>query len=130
WEGSISRFAALRGAGVAPAIQAWTAAGGALTRVRGTGSAGEQAFEAESERLSVGPDGRLVGDLMLRLEGGTAPLAAIGRSPSVNPGAARAAAATAAITGGLTGKASIPLFFQQGRTRLGPLDLAPAPKVY
>ncbi|MDO1557905.1 DUF2125 domain-containing protein [Brevundimonas sp. 2R-24] len=130
WAVTLTEGAALSGGRPEQALAAWAARGGAVTNVQGEAVAGESKVEAEADRLTVGPDGRLQGDLHLTLTGGTEPLAQLGRSPSINPTAARAAAATAAVTSGLSGSASLPLRFENGRTRLGPLDLAPAPKVY
>jgi hypothetical protein len=125
--GSVLQLDALRGAGWGQAVKNWSAKGGAITAVKGEAKAGEVVANAASGALKVGADGRLLGDVALELDGGPAALMAIARAPKVNPGAATAAAAGAAAQGD---KARFMLSFTAEGTRLGPLRLAPAPKVF
>jgi hypothetical protein len=127
WEAGLPRLASARGADWADAVRAWTAAGGALTGVRGRAKAGQAALEATAARLTVGPDGRLRGSMDLSLTRAPDALQALGRSRAVDPAAA---AAAAGARGGHTEAARMTLSFDNGETRLGPVRLAPAPKVY
>lgn len=120
----------LRGPGWSQALSAWSAGGGVLTGVEIGAQAGEDSARASSERLALRPDGRLEGQLGLRLVGGTAPLAGLARAPGADPRAAQAAELTARATAALRGEASFRIDFTDGRTRLGVLDLAPAPKAF
>ena len=106
----------------------WTAAGGRLSRVAGEIRAGESAAVIRSDALSVGPDGRLVGELHLKAERPAAAITGLARSNSGSVdrlGAAGAAAATA-----VTGDVDLTIVFRDGRTWLGPFPLAPAPKLF
>jgi hypothetical protein len=130
WETGLTRLRAARGSGWPALVRSWTAAGGALTGLHGQAKAGDAAAEAKSAQLTVGPDGRLRGTVDLSLTRGPEALLALGRSQAVNPGAAAAAGAVAAGKGGLNGTANMSLVFEDGGSRLGPVRLAPAPKVY
>lgn len=130
WEGVISHADRFDGPTWSQALRGWSAAGGGLTLLKSETTAGDAKAMAASDRLGVGPDGRLQGVLTLELQNGAGALAALGRAPKVDPGAAAAAGATAATQGALTGETRLSLVFEDGQTRIGPFRLAPAPKVF
>lgn len=107
----------------------WVGAGGALTALQFGAAAEDDEVRASSDRLSFGPDGRLIGTVQVRYRGGTAPLAGLARAPGADPLASRAATAAAGATAALRGEGSLTLVFRDGRTWLGPLSLAPAPRL-
>ncbi|HYF23016.1 MAG TPA: DUF2125 domain-containing protein [Caulobacteraceae bacterium] len=130
WEGTVAAADAFAGPSWATAVRGWSARGGAITGLRGRFQAGDAVSEAQAARLTVGPDGRLRGAADLVLTGGPAPLIAMGRVQGGNAAGAAAAGAAAAAQNALGGTARVRLAFEGGRTRVGPLNLAPAPKVY
>jgi hypothetical protein len=132
WEGVITRADALRGSTWADAVKRWSEGGGTVTEVKAEAHVGKAVAMASSPRLSVGADGRLLGVVELDLlKGGPGALLALGRSGKVDSGAAAAAAATTALQGGFGGgKAHVELEFGPDGSLLGPLRLAPAPKVF
>jgi len=130
WEGSITAADGFGGSTWASAVRGWSGRGGALTGLRGRFQAGEAVSDAQAARLTVGPDGRLRGTADLTLTGGPAPLIAMGQVQGGNAAGAAAAGAAAAAQNALGGTAKVRLTFEGGRTRVGPLNLAPAPKLY
>ena len=100
-ETRLTRLARFSGADWSEAARAWAAAGGAVTVQRLAVEGGALRLRAVSAAtLPVGADGRL---------GGTVPLS-VEQPPS--PGAA------------------VPLELRAGRTMLGPLRIAPAPRLF
>ena len=131
WSMKITNMSALSGDGWPQAMRHWSAGGGAITAIKGSAGAGEAGVTAESPRLTLGPDGRLLGEVNLELSQGPAALMALGRSGAVRQGPAAAAAAATAVDGMLNGgKARVKLVFEPGASRLGPVRLAPAPKIF
>lgn len=104
WDGRLSHVSALRGPSWPAALQAWAAAGGAMTVADARIQLGGVALQGSGGPLTVGPDGRLQGVLPLTL--------ASGRPPG-----------WAALLGPLD------LRFAHGRAALGPIDVGPALKV-
>jgi hypothetical protein len=129
-EGVADQAGQLSGASWSEALAAWSADGGALTQVRLEATAEQDFARGQSDRLSAGPDGRLIGDLQVHLRGGTAPIAGLAQAPGVDPRAAAAVAVGAQLTSGYRGETNVLLRFSNGRTIVGPLSLGPAPKVF
>ncbi|MFC0634409.1 DUF2125 domain-containing protein [Brevundimonas balnearis] len=115
-EGVVENARRLSGSDPAGVLAAWARSGGALSDVRGRLAAGRSEATFDSPRLVAGEDGRLEGRLTLTAN---------------RPGAA---------ISGLTGQpaaermperdVALSVEFAEGRTRLGPFVLAPAPKLF
>jgi hypothetical protein len=130
WAGTVTATDRFGDGSWSQVVASWSAAGGALADVQGEASAGDTMAAVRSSRLTVSTQGRLVGQAQLSLKGGPAALLALGRAPEVGMGAAGAAAALATARGGLSGSADLPVTFAEGESRIGPIRLAPAPKIY
>jgi hypothetical protein len=128
-DGLYSRAGDLVGPSWARAIDAWAGAGGRLQMRRLRLTAGDTALDAHGEGLSADAEGRLQGVLDATVSHGDRMLDALAANGSLDPGAARIAAAVlqAARVGTLD---HATLTFQAGRTTIGPVALGPAPKVY
>ncbi|MFZ0269357.1 DUF2125 domain-containing protein [Caulobacter sp.] len=122
WDSKISKVSALHGTSWADAVADWSDAGGALTVQQGRLNAGEALLEAKSGALMVDDDGRLQGALDVTVREVPTPGQAL-KSPE-------AAAAAIAQALGRDPTLSASLKFEKGRTRLGPFDTGPAPRVY
>jgi hypothetical protein len=109
------------------AVQAWSAAGGRIEarQLRLTTAASE--LDVHGAGLTVDGEGRLEGVLSGRITHAPRVLADLAAAGIIAPDAARTA--TAAI-GAQAPATPVSLDFQAGRTTLGPVALAPAPKVY
>jgi hypothetical protein len=107
WDSRLSHLSALRGPNWPAVLQAWTAAGGAMTVVQGEITLGPVGLRGAGGPLTVGPDGRLRGAVPLTLD----------------PGKARG-------LGALLSAGPISLTFKDGHAAIGPLDLGPALKVW
>lgn len=130
WNSTLSKDSALRGADWASAVRAWSEAGGTI-HLRDAGiTAGEAGLNLKDGTLSVGRDGRLSGSLAATLRGAPKALNALSQSGLVPPGTADAAALVAAARQGAGDTAQASLYFQAGQATLGPVAIAPAPKVY
>lgn len=122
WDSRLTKVSALRGTSWADAVRDWSRAGGALTVQQGRLTAGEALLEAKSGDLTVGADGRLRGALDVTVRETPTPGEAL-KSPE-------AAAAAVAQAMGQDPTLSAALKFDDGRTRLGPFDTGPSPKIY
>jgi hypothetical protein len=128
-DGLYSRSGELAGSSWARAIDAWATAGGRLQVRRLRLIAGDATLEAQGVGLSADGEGRLQGALDATLSHGDRMLSALVANGSLDPGAARIAAAVlqAAHIGAFD---LATLTFQAGRTTIGPVALGAAPKVY
>lgn len=128
-DGLYTRAGDLAGPSWARAIDAWTVAGGRLQVRRLRLTAGDNTLDAQGAGLSADGEGRLQGALDATLSHGDRMLSALAADGSLDPGAARIAAAVllAAHTGTFD---HATLTFQAGRTTVGPVALGAAPKVY
>ena len=129
WDLTLDHAAAFKGASWPDAVRNWTAAGGAA-EVRQAGiTAGPAVLGVQSGRLSVEADGRLRGDLRANLKRAPQALAAMGAQGVIAPETAAIAGLVAATRqdGEIAGAT---ISFQAGQTTLGPVAVAPAPKVY
>ncbi len=131
WSARLSHMDALKGSSWPEAARNWSTHGGEVLELKAEAKAGDAGVTAQSPRLTLGPDGRLLGEANLELTQGPAALMALGRSGAVEQGPAAAAAAATAVGGVLNGgKAKVKLVFEPGASRLGPVKLAPAPKIF
>jgi hypothetical protein len=111
------------------AVRNWTAAGGRMSVKRAGLTAGDALIGVNSGDLVVDRDGRVTGVLDVSLRQAPRALSAMGETGAVPPAAAMAATAVAeARRDGDIAHAT--LNFEAGRTTLGPVALAPAPKAY
>jgi hypothetical protein len=129
WDGRMTKIDALRGETWRGAVRAWTAAGGTMRVTRGGLTAGDALIGVNGGSLRAGFDGRLQGVLDLSLRQAPRALGVLADTGAVS--AERAAAAVAvAEARGSRDLARATLNFEAGQTTLGPVALAPAPKVY
>ncbi|MBN8553263.1 MAG: DUF2125 domain-containing protein [Caulobacterales bacterium] len=129
-EAVIDNTQALSGSTWREALTGWSQAGGGLSEVRLEATAGDDFARGQSDRLTVGSDGRLQGQLAGHLRGGTAPLAGLAHAPGVDPRAAAAVTLGAQLTSGFRGETELTLNFSNGRTIIGPVSLGPAPRLF
>lgn len=126
WDSILSKVSAFKGADLAERGQAWSLAGGQL-QVRQAGiNAGDAALGAQAGKLTVDSDGYLNGSLDVTVRNGPQAMAALAGAGLVPPESALAAAAVMAARP----DGRLPLTFQAGQTTLGPVALAPAPKLW
>lgn len=118
-DGIISHSDELRGDSWRGLVANWSAKGGTFDVHQLTLTAGDAALDARKGGVAVGDDGRLEGILeaSLRDESRVLAVAQSGKRPPTDPGAG-----TSALDTRLT--------FRDGATWIGPLKLAPAPRVY
>lgn len=129
WDGRLSKASALRGADWPSVVKSWSQAGGRMDVKRGGLTAGDALIGVNRGSLGVGSDGRATGSLDVSLRQAPRALATIGQAGAIPADRAEAAAAVAEAreTGDL---ARATLHFEAGQTTLGPVAIAPAPKVY
>jgi len=130
WEGELSHASALRGRDWPSAVQAWTAAGGALEVEHGALNAGAMVVNLHPGRLTAGQDGRLRGVLGLDLRQAPNVIRTLADSRAIDAGAADSAmtVAKARAAGGPVAQAD--LAFIAGAMTFGPVAIGPAPRVY
>jgi hypothetical protein len=128
-DGIYSHASAMSGRGFAGALRNWSSAGGILSIRRLSLQSGATAIDAGAGRLGVTPDGRLSGDLDLKLKQPARVMSAARAHGGVSPEASAAASAVidAHLQGGV---ATVATHFQAGRTTLGPVAVGPAPRIY
>lgn len=126
WDAILSRVSRFQGATLAEAGQAWALAGGTLQVRQAQVRAGDSSLGAQSGALVVDPDGYLAGTLEVTVTKGPEALAGLAKAGRVPPAAALGAAAVMVATP----KGKLPLSFEAGRTRVGPVGVAPAPKLW
>ncbi|CAN5368782.1 DUF2125 domain-containing protein [soil metagenome] len=119
--GRLTHLAQAHG-GWSDAVRAWSAAGGALQVERVSGAGGRVKLDAVGGMLGVDAQGRLKGAIPLKLRQSEAPL-----SPPSPPTTPAAQAAEQAQADALA--ADVPLVFADGKMRLGPAVVGPAPVV-
>jgi hypothetical protein len=117
WDSRLSHLSALRGAGWAAAVQAWTAAGGAMSVADAKLKLGGLTLQGAGGSLTVGPDGRLRGSTPL----------GVGKGGGIDLGGLRIGGLS---IGGLSFSGAMPLTFEDGRARFGALPFGAALKVY
>ena len=117
WDSRLSHLSALRGAGWAPAVRAWTAAGGAMSVADARLKLGGLTLQGAGGSFTVGPDGRLQGSTPLT----------VGQGGGLNLGGIRIGGLN---IGGLSFSGAMPLTFEDGRARFGAFPIGAALKVY
>lgn len=129
WDGRLSKISAFNGRNWPDAVRRWTNAGGQMSVKRAGLTAGDAVIGVNTGTLRVGVDGRLQGVLDVSLRQAPRALNAMGSAGAIpqDRAAAAAAVAVARQEGDL---ARATLNFEAGQTTLGPVALAPAPKVY
>jgi len=110
----LSKMSAMEGRDWRSMVRSWAAAGGTATLRNASLTAGGAVLSAHGGALSVGDDGRVEGGLDVDLR--------------------KAGEALSDMSGGVippqAGFAGATLTFEGGQTILGPLPIAPAPRVY
>lgn len=130
WNSTLDKDASLRGRDWGHAVRAWTEAGGTL-RLRDAGlTAGDAGLNLKDGNLGVGRDGRLSGSLTATLRGAGKAIGALAQAGLIPPETAAAATLVASARQGAGDTAQVSLYFQAGQATLGPVAIAPAPKVY
>jgi hypothetical protein len=109
WDSRLTRRSMLRGSNWPGALQAWRGAGGSLTVADARLGIGGLNLQGQGGPLSVDPDGRLKGELPLKLDTGQSPNSAL----------------ISAL--GLLGP--VPLRFEGGRASIGPIPVGAALKI-
>ncbi len=124
-----SHAGAPSGQGFAGALRGWGEAGGGLNIRQLSVLAGPITAESGSGALAIGGDGRLKGVLDFRVKQGRRLLAAWGAHSGLSPEVATSTQAVldAHDRGGV---AAVSVNFQAGQTTIGPVAVAPAPRVY
>ena len=130
WDMRLSKISALHGASWAEAVRAWSSAGGRIRVPRAGLTAGDALVGVTGGELTVGSDGRLRGRLDLSLRQAPQTFRALEAAGLAAQPQAEAAATVVAARQGKEDVARAPLYFEAGRTTLGPIALWPAPKVY
>ena len=130
WDMRVSKISALHGATWAEAVRAWSDAGGTAKVPRAGLTAGDALIGVTGGQLGVGSDGRLAGRLDLTLRQAPRAFEAIQAAGVAPQPQTEAAAAVVAARQGKEDIARAPLYFEAGRTTLGPIALWSAPKVY
>lgn len=128
-DAQLTQAGALHGPNWPAAVKAWDAAGGTLTAVHAALSAPPIALQAEGAGFTVGADGRLQGQLSLDASADRGAVGAISGAGGAQATVLDLAEAVLA-TRARAAKAKVDLVFQAGVTTLGPVAIAPAPKVY
>lgn len=126
-EATYDHAGALAGPSWSSTVETWALAGGTLALRRLRLQAGDVALEAHGSGLAADADGRLTGTLEARLAHGEEALSRLAQGSIVDPAAARLGEVVLRTA---PAPANVRLVFQAGRTTLGPVALAAAPKVY
>lgn len=129
WDGRLSKIDAFRGRDWPDAVRNWVTAGGRMNVKRAGLTAGDAVIGVNSGNLGVGSDGRLSGVLDVSLRQAPRALDVMGASGAIASDRASAAAAVA-LARTTDDLARATLNFEAGQTTLGPVAIAPAPRVY
>ncbi len=129
WDGRLSKISTFSGVDWASAVRSWVAAGGQMSVKRGGLTAGGAVIGVNGGTLRASSDGHLSGVLDISLRQAERALAAMSSTGVIARDRAEAAAAvTAARASGDVAQAT--LNFEAGQMTLGPVAIAPAPRVY
>jgi len=126
----ISHYAALTGPDSTSAIRAWSAAGGNLQVVTWGVAGNGASLGVSPTTLSVDANGRLSGHLAVVALNAPQVIRALGTGGTVSAFAAEGAAELVELQSGGAAKARFALTFEDGMTKVGPIPIVPAPKVY
>lgn len=130
WAWTLTSISSFRGRDWGSAVRAWSAAGGRIVELKGEADAAGATAGLTGQSLTVGPNGRLLGAVDLDLSEGPAALLALGQARTFDLDAMAEAAQLAAGSRGPDGRARVRLVFGPNGSNLGPIRLAPAPKVW
>lgn len=130
WNATLTKMSAFTGPDWPSAVRNWTAAGGQMKLREAGVTAGDALIGSNSGTLTVGADGRVRGVLDVTLRQAPRALGAMGEQGVIPRESAQAAAEVAEARQAADGGAKATLNFEAGRTTLGPVAIAPAPKVY
>lgn len=117
WDSRLTHLSALKGAGWAAAVKAWTAAGGTMSVADTTLGLGPLTLHGSGGPLTVGADGRFSGVVGL----------SVTKGGGLNLGGLHLGGLN---IGGLGFSGAMPLRFQDGRASLGGFPVGGAFKVY
>ena len=110
--------------------RAWSAAGGAMQVRQFALNAGPASLSTAPGTLRLGADGRLEGSLGVTLRQGPQALGALSQAGAIPPEAAFSAASVLAVHTGPDDVATATLTFQGGEVALGPIPVAPSPRLF
>jgi len=127
----VAKVGALQGRDWPSAVRGWTAAGGGLNVYEGQMSvAGGPSAITHNGSLAVDDDGLLTGTLPTVLTGAGPLLARLGQTRAIDPIAAFTAGTVINAHTNHQGASQVDVDFQSGATTLGPVAVAPAPRVF
>ncbi len=130
WDGRLSKIGDFRGATWGDAVRAWTAAGGRMAVKRAGLTAGDAVIGVSGGALRVDGAGRLAGVLEVSLRQAPRALEAMNAVGAITRDQAEVAMAVTSARQQGADIARATINFEAGQTTLGPVALAPAPKVY
>lgn len=130
WDSILTRMSGFKGATWADAARAWSQGGGTIELRQAGVTAGDALIGAQGGKLTIDSDGRLSGALDVTLREAPKALNAMAEQGTIAPETAMAASAVAMARQGQDDAARATLTFQAGRATLGPVAIAPAPKIY
>lgn len=116
----VDKRSQLTGPDWAGSVRRWSDADGTANVTQLLASVGDVSVIAKGGPLTVADDGRLRGELRLTVRQGAAALAALGAAQGVESDTAA----------GATGDAVLPLSFGAEGSRIGPIRIGPAPRIY
>jgi hypothetical protein len=128
WDARITEWGALAGPDWARAVRSWSEEGGRMEVRDASLQAGELRARNQGGRLSVGADGRLRGRVAVHLNRPLQALSAMTRIEQADGNAVGAATAVARARGETD--VTLDLGFEAGQFTVGPVAVAPAPKVF
>ena len=128
WDARLTEWKAMNGRDWAGAVRNWTRAGGRMEVRDASLQAGELRARSQGGTLSAGSDGRLRGRLAVNLNRPLQALSAMTRIEQADPNAVGAATAVTRAQG--EADVTLDLGFEAGQFTVGPVAVAPAPKVF
>jgi hypothetical protein len=128
WDSRVTQLGELRGADWSAAMRRWTRAGGRMNVREATLQAGELRARNAGGYLTAGLDGRLRGRVVVALNQPLQALSALTRIEQTDPTAL--GTATAITEARKEPNVELALGFEAGVTTIGPVAIAPAPKVF
>lgn len=128
WDSRVTQVSRLRGEDWAAAVRSWRDAGGRMDIARATLQAGDLRAQNAGGYLTVGADGRLRGRVAVALNRPLQALSAMTRIEQTDANAL--GTATAVAEAQPDANTELVLGFEAGVTTIGPVAVAPAPKVF
>jgi hypothetical protein len=130
WTATLSKMSGFSGSDWASAVRNWADAGGQMRLRHAEITAGDALLASDSGALTADANGRLRGTLSATLRQAPRALGAMSDTGVIPRDSANAAAAETRAREAPDQSAHVTLDFQNGRTKLGPVAIGPAPKVY